>query len=448
LLTRGPRTAQSRQQTLRATMDWSFGLLDESEQHLLCRLSVFAGGCTLEGIAAVAGLESNAPAVQLTLERLTAKSLARRLATGDEPRYGLLETIRQYGALRLGETGDGDQVRRRHTLWYLEQQEVADSAWYSPAQPAALAWTDREQENLRAALARTVEEGDREMGARFLAGLWRYWETRGYLAEGRRWQERILSGPLPSEAGVVWARAMAGAGRLAEMAGDYPRAATWYETSLAVWRQLDERQGIADTLLGLGVVRASEGNLDLAEQFFHESLDLNRALAYRPGIIVALNNLGGVAFYRGDTARAATLWQESLDLSRRHGDPRSAARALNNLGEVARGLGQHHTVAIRFREGLTVNRDMGDMGGIALSLEGISAALSALGRRERAAKLRGAVEAARESAGLSITPHDREIYDRDGAEIRSTLGSARYDACLAEGRGMGLTAAIELALTE
>ncbi|MGH2409156.1 MAG: ATP-binding protein, partial [Chloroflexota bacterium] len=130
LLTRGPRTARPRQQTLRATMDWSYGLLDESEQHLLCRLSVFAGGCTLEGIAAVAGLESNAPAVQLTLERLSAKSLARRLATGDEPRYGLLETIRQYGALRLGETGDGDQVRRRHALWYLEQQEVADSAWY------------------------------------------------------------------------------------------------------------------------------------------------------------------------------------------------------------------------------------------------------------------------------------------------------------------------------
>ncbi|HEY8285501.1 MAG TPA: BTAD domain-containing putative transcriptional regulator, partial [Chloroflexota bacterium] len=114
LLTRGPRTARPRQQTLRATMDWSYGLLDESEQSLLCRLSVFAGGCTVEGVAAVAGLESNAPAIQLTLERLTAKSLVRRLAEGDEPRYGLLETIRQYGALRLAETGDQDRIHRRH----------------------------------------------------------------------------------------------------------------------------------------------------------------------------------------------------------------------------------------------------------------------------------------------------------------------------------------------
>ncbi|HVA88686.1 MAG TPA: BTAD domain-containing putative transcriptional regulator [Chloroflexota bacterium] len=448
LLTRGPRTARPRQQTLRATMDWSFGLLDESEQHLLCRLSVFAGGCTVEAVTAVAGLEGNAPTVGRTLERLAAKSLTRRITSEDEPRYGLLETIRHYGELRLAETGEQDRIRRRHCLWYLEQQEVADAAWYSPAQPAALAWTDREQENLRAALARSVEKGDQHAGVRFLAVLWRFWETRGYLMEGRRWQDRILLDPMPQEASVVWARALAGAGRLAELAGDYSRAATWYENSLAFWRQLDERQGIADSLLGLGVVRASEGNLNLAEQLFHESLDLNRALAYRPGIIVALNNLGGVAFYRSDTARAAVLWQESLDLSRRQGDLRSAARALNNLGEVARNTGQRQTAAARFREGLTINRGMGDMAGIALSLEGISATLSALGIPERAARLRGAVDAARESAGLSITPQDRATYDRDGAHLLTALGVARFDAHLADGRTMGLEAAIDLALKD
>ncbi|HXT37422.1 MAG TPA: tetratricopeptide repeat protein, partial [Chloroflexota bacterium] len=448
LLTQGPRTTRPRQQTLRATMDWSYGLLDESEQHMLRGLSVFSGGCTVEAAAAIAGLTAKAPVVRQTLERLVAKSLARRLAPEDEPRYGLLETVRQYGALRLREHGEYEQARRKHCQWYLEQLEVADAAWYSSTQPTALAWIDRELENLRAALTRAVEEGDSMVSARFLAALWRYWELRGSLAEGRHWQERILGQALPSGADGVWARAMAGAGRLAELAGDYPRAASWYENSLGFWRSLGDQQGIADSLLGLGVVRASEGNLDLAEQLFHESLALNRALTYRPGIIVALNNLGGVAFYRGDSARAVILWQESLDLSRRQGDLRSAARALNNLGEVARNLGQCQTAAARFREGLTLNWDLGDMAGIALSLEGISATLSALGMPDRAARLRGAVDAARESAGLFITPRDRAIYDRDGIEMRLTLGAARFNACLAEGRAMGLEAAIDLALTE
>ena len=448
LLTRGPRTARPRQQTLRATMDWSYGLLEESERSLLCRLSVFSGGCTGEAAAAVAGLEAHTPAVHRMLERLSAKSLARQLASDDEPRYGLPETIRQYGALRLGETGDYDWVHRRHCLWYLEQQEMADAAWYSPARPAALAWTDREHENLRAAIARSVEERDQKLGVRFLAVLWRFWETRGYLTEGRHWQERILSGPLPQEADGVWARAMAGAGRLAEMAGDYPRAATWYENSLTFWRILGDRQGIADSFLGLGVVRAAQGNLDQADQLFRESLALNRALQYQPGIIVALNNLGGVAYYRGEFERAAALWRESLDLSRGQGDPRSTARALTNLGELARSMGRHETAATRYREGLRISHEAGDRSGIVLSLEGVSAALSALGLREQASRVRGAMDAARELAGLSITPQDRDSYDRDGARMRAALGADQFDAYLAEGRAMGLEAAIELALAE
>ena len=286
------------------------------------------------------------------------------------------------------------------------------------------------------------------LGVRFLAALWRSWETRGALTEGRRWQERILSGSLPQAADGIWARAMAGAGRLAEMAGDYPRADTWYEHSLTFWRSLGDRQGMADSLLGLGVVRAGQGNLDQADQCFHESLTLTRVLQYRPGIIVALNNLGGVAYYRNDLARAAILWQESLDLSRRQGDRRSAARALNNLGEVARHTGERQVAAARFREGLIMNREMGDIAGIALSLEGLSATLSALGNSERAARLRGAVDDAREAAGLSLTPQDRAGYDRDGAAMRAALGADQFDACLAEGRAMGLEAAIELGLTE
>lgn len=446
LLTKGPRTAVPRQRTLRATMDWSYGLLDAREQCLLRRLSVFAGGCAVEAVAAIAGLDLDPRATRLLLDRLCEKSLVQRFAPAGEPRYGMLETIRQYGAVRLAECGERDTSRERHCRWFLEGQEAADAAWYTAALPAALSWMDRELENLRAALAWASEHEEQTIGVRFLAALWRYWELRGHIAEGRRWQERVLGDTTPRHPTTIWARAMAGAGRLAELAGDYARAATWYENSLTFWRALGERQGIADVLLGLGVVRASQGDLEQAERLFGEALALNRALDHQPGIIVALNNLGGVAFYRGDRVRTEELWRESLERSRKHGDARSALRALNNLGELARGAGQHATALRWYREGLLSSREIGDLSGTVISLEGISAALCAQEVYELATHLRGALDAARAAAGFPITPRDRRVYDRDGEKLLSALGTDRFEGCLTEGRRMDLAAAIDLAL--
>ncbi|HWE61630.1 MAG TPA: adenylate/guanylate cyclase domain-containing protein, partial [Chloroflexota bacterium] len=267
LLTGGPRTVLPRQQTLRASLDWSFDLLSEPERALLRRLSTFAGGCTLaaaEAICAGTGVEEWD--VLDLLDQLVNKSLVvldELPEHGDEPRYRLLETVRHYGQEKLAATPMGEVPERvvvgdRHLGWYLALAEQAEPALVGPEQALWLARLEAEHDNLRAALRHALEHGQREPGLRLAGALWRFWYTRGHLSEGRGWLDELLADG--AGAASLRARALRGAGVLAYNQGDFARAVALTEQSLALYEQLGERQGVAATLNLLGYVAVKQGD--------------------------------------------------------------------------------------------------------------------------------------------------------------------------------------------
>jgi tetratricopeptide (TPR) repeat protein len=506
-LTGGSRTALPRQQTLRAAIEWSHALLGERERALLRRLSIFAGGCTLEaaetvcaGHAAVAWSGVPADEVLDLLAQLANKSLLTVTEQGGQTRYSLLETLRAYGRDKLAAYDEVARAARRHGAWCLALATEAEAARSGPAQGGWLERLETEHDNLRAALAwglageavgmEMETEPDAitpDVGLRLAVLLRWFWDVRGHLSEGRRWLERALT--VHSAADPLWrAQALTGAGRLAERQGDYTQARRLYEESLTLWRALEDRRGIANSLIGLGVVASCQGDLAGATAIFAESLALDRALGYQPGMTISLNNLGGVAYYQGDYERARALFAESLAIGREIGDTRTIAMALNNLGDVAQQQGQHQEAMERLEQALAAYRSLGDKGGIALTthslgviaslrgeygsalaylgqslrlrremgdkpgciegLEDIAAVDVAQGRVERAARLLGTAEAAREVVGVALLPANRPAYERAMAALRQRLDARRHDALWAKGRAMTLDDAIAAALNE
>ena len=488
LLTGGSRTALPRHQTLRAAMDWSYDLLSEPERMLLRRMSVFAGGFTLEAVEAICageGLEETDILDQLA--NLVDKSLVLMEAQGEGLRYRMLETVRQYGADRLLESGEAADVHRRHRDWYLGLAERAEPEMHRPDQAAWLDQLEREHDNLRAALEGSKTEEGRVAGLRLVAALWRFWQVRGHLSEGRRWMEGALemSGDAPR---TLRAKALNGAGILALDQGDYAAARALVEESLAVGRDLGDKRSIVLSIHNLGAVAREQGDYAAARSLLEESLAVGRDLGDKRNIALSLNSLGSVAREHADYAAARALFEESLAIKRELGDKRSMAITLNNLANVAceqgdyalaralheeslaikRELGDRVGIAISLHnlgnvaaaegnhaqarslhgESLMIGRELGDRLGIASCLEGLVEVAGAYQDPERAARLFGAAEALREAIGAPLTPVARADHARNVAATRARLGDEVFAAAWAEGRAMPLEEAIEYALKE
>lgn len=373
LLTGGSRAALPRHQTLRAAVDWSYALLSEPERTLFNQLSVFAGGWTLEAAEAIcAGEGIEEYEVLDLLSRLVDKSLvvAEEGADG-EVRYRLLETLRQYGHERLLASGEASGTPQKHAAFCLALVEKADSELQGPQQAS---WLDRlstEHDNLRAALRWSVESGEADAGLRLGGALWRFWEIRGYLSEGRQWLMELLA--LSGDAARTAARAKAlhGAGVLAHDQGDYQKARVLYEESLAIRRTLMDKRGIAGLLNSLGILARGQGNYPQARTLYEESLSLFRELEDKRGIAQVLNNLGNVAHLQGDYALARALVSENLAIQRELGNKRRIAYSLNNLGEMAYHQGDHAGARALFEEGLALFRELGDKQNIATILNNL-----------------------------------------------------------------------------
>lgn len=383
LLTGGNRTALSRQQTLRATLDWSYRLLAEKERTMFCRLSVFAGGFTLEAAEVVCAGEDVAEEELLDLlSRLINKSLVLVEERGSEVRYRMLETMRQYGQDKLQGVGAAASVRGRHRDWYLGLVERAEPE-LEGAQQAV--WFDRlevEHDNLRAALGWALEGGQAEEAARLGAPLWRFWLLRGHLSEGRSLLEAALAG-VP-EGTAVRAKALNAAGVLACQQNDYARARVLLEESLELWRSLENRPGRAYALYNLGTVAHARGDYEQATTYYKESVVLLRVLGERRGIALALNSLGMTVLCQGDAQRARGLCEQSLALFRDLGDSRSIASALTNLGLVALERGDAERARGLCEESLALRQQLGDKGGIAHTLTILGRIALSQGDAERA----------------------------------------------------------------
>jgi predicted ATPase len=463
LLTGGGRDLPARQQTLRNAIAWSHDLLSAPEQALFRRLAVFAGGCTVEAAEAVC-LATGDLALDIVdgLDALVSKSLLRpdQQAAGEEPRFGMLETIREYALERLEASGETERIRGLHAAHYLAVAEQAELELHGPEQVAWVARLAREHDNFRAALARAPDRGEPgapapraergqggpgeagEAALRLAGALWWFWQMHGDFTEGRRWLEGLVHQGRAAPT-ARWANGLAKAGFLAWAQGDHGVARAHVEESLAVLRELGDRRGIAlalfvlggavwaqgeyararslgeenlalcralgDTwhtalvLHGLGSMARDQGDFVLARSHLEESLALFRALSDTQGIAWSLYGLGEVATDRGDDALARSLLEEGLALFRALGDTWGIAWSLHNLGTVARDQGDHAHARARCEQSLTLFRELGDKPGIADSLYGLGCVA---GRQGDHAAARALLE---QSLALQ-----RELGDRRG----------------------------------
>jgi predicted ATPase/class 3 adenylate cyclase len=490
LLVGGDRSGLPRHQTLRALVDWSYELLSESEKRLLRKLSVFAGGWTLQA-AEKLGEDGEIESWEVLdlLTSLTDKSLVIADDESGQFRYRLLETVRQYGAEKLLETGEAAEVRSKHAQIYLALAEEAEPHLKGRDQDAWLNRLEREHDNLRAALGYLSQsdswpEADFEL--RLAGALHRFWSIRGYLSEGR---EHLAGALKRSERnGISEARgdAFLGLGRLAWFQGDFTASRPLFEEGLAIQRKLENRSGVAYSLVNLANVANNQGDYEGAKRMNEESLAFFRELGDDFGIASALGNLGNVASDQGDYDAAWPLYEECRLIQKRLGNKYGLAIATHNLGlaayirrdyDVARTLFEEvleayrelsyksgtasmlanlGNVALRqgnskqaqtlFEECLSLRRDLGDQKGIASGLEEMGQALAMQSHFERAAQIWGAASEIRKSFGMVLTSSERAQLDKEVNDARSKLGPESFEAAWNMGAKLTWEQAVDVAL--
>ncbi len=391
LLTGGSRTVEPRQQTLRAALDWSHDLLSKPEQTLLRRLSVFAGGFTLEAVEGIsAGPELDASQALDLLAQLVDKSMVL-VETGDSgaavARYRLLESIREYCQERAQAAGEVAWLRGRHQQWFLALAEEAERRSRGPEQ---IAWLDRletEYDNLQAALSwRDQDRASDVLRLRLGAALWRFWEVRGGLREGLKWLGAILA-DAGHEAPAERARALNGAGNLARDVGDYRSAAAHHTEALGLRRQIGDPRDIARSLNNLGVIAHDQARYADAEAFFSEAIPSWRAAGDDEGLALTLNNLGRTRRFQGDFERAVVLGQEALALFRANDHAWGTAQELNNLANAAHYQGDVAGARPMYEESLRLRRLVGDRRGMGVALNGLALLLGVTGALDDARQL-------------------------------------------------------------
>jgi predicted ATPase/DNA-binding SARP family transcriptional activator len=385
LLGGGHRAALPRQKTIRALIDWSYDLLTEKEKRLLLRLSVFAGGWSLEAAESVcADLERERPLLPPdaagfsalsredlldVLTALTDKSLVIYEESRGGARYRMLETVRQYARDRLTESGETLVCRRRHRDYFLALAEEGNQKLKGPEQAQWLRALETEHDNLHQAVRLCLEQGEiAEIGLRLGAALQRFWQTRGHLTEGRECLNALLARPEAAARARARAAALNGAGRLAAKQGDYASARSWHEESLEIFRELGDRQGSAHSLIELGAMAWSQGDYASALSMMEEALEPLRETGDQLGIATAVGLQALVAWNQGDYASARTLQEEELGIRRAVGDFHGVANALGNQGLVDYALGNYASARSLHEESVEIFRELGDRYGIAHSL--------------------------------------------------------------------------------
>ena len=495
-LTGGARDLPARHQTLHNAIAWSYDLLNESEQTLFRRLSVFVGGCTLDAVEAVVmdtrdrerGGEQAHGFVLDQLSSLLDKSLLQEgKSTNDEPRFVMLELLREFGVKQMELSAESEAVGRRHATFFLALAEQAEARLESADQVHWMNRLEQEHDNLRAALEWSKKANNAEELCLRLAGaLGLFWEAHGYISEGRERLSAVLATETAQARTPARAKVLARAAELAYRQSDYPAtisfaaaslaicrelgdrpgsaaaliklgnaamesgdyaAAPWFlEEALTIWRDLEDKHGTARALISLGWVTLRSGDYELANVRLGEALALSRELRDTRSMGFELSGLGEVALRRGDYARAARLVEESLELRRQMGHKWGIGVSLGTLGWIAIRAGDLSHAVTQLGESLEVRQEIGDKSGSAWCLERLAEVALAEGQAERGVRVLGAAAALRASIGSVIDPVDQPEYESTLASLRAQLGDERFTAIWDEGRDMTLEKAIELAL--
>ena len=467
LLTSGARDLPERQRTLRSTLDWSYGLLSASEQVLFARLGVFAGPFSLPAAEAI-GADSPDPGqakepglVLDTLGSLVDSSLVQADARGGEPRFALLETIREYALERLGD-GNSAQAHDRHAAYFLDLAEPAAAEFAGPGQ---LAWLDRleaEHDDLLAAMSWLVDQGPPEQALRLFSVTWRFWWLRGHAAEFVRLGEQIVASSerLPPQQRTV---ALSAAGFILISKGDQAKAETLFEQNLEVYRQLSDGLGmvLTATVLGvLGYFAALRRDYSRATDLLGQSQarlrevrddDLTRydRLQYLLTVALVDNFLGQVQLSQGDNNGAARLFTGGLTVARRAQDPISLLISIYDLALTSQAQGDLAGAAGHLKEGLALAAEAGDDTTAAYYLEGLAAVAGQQDDPQRAARLLAAARSLLVAKGsgwlhavVPRVPHDDAVLEA----LRSRMGEAAFEEAQAWGASTGSRRAREYAL--
>jgi predicted ATPase/class 3 adenylate cyclase len=507
LLTAGGRDLPERQQTLRSTMQWSYDLLQPGEQMLFRRMSVFTGGATLEAVEEVCNadgavdldaLEGVGSLVDKSLVSQETSTAASGTAGRDrEPRFGMLETMREYARelLKSAEPAGGEEIYRRHATYYMTLAEQGREGFQGPLQEV---WLDRlevEHDNVHAAMKWAVEQGEAETALRLGGALWMFRGFRVYLNEGYQWLREALRLPGADVRSRTRAVALRGASLMSRYQRDMASARAYIEESISILRELgptgeDElgttlvmygsdlafsgeheaargavREGIdllrqagnkwylSDGLFMGGFAATIEGDLDAAKEVYEESIALCREVGNTWILSHALNSLGDVLRMIGEYARAREVYEESLSLFRRLDARIDIPASLHNLGHVALALGEVEEAKGLFTEALRLQTSYKNRSGIAESLAGLAGVAGAKKQPERAARLFGAAASLRELPGPHDWAAEHADYERNLESARAQLDEATWETAWQEGRAMALgerrmERAIEYALGE
>jgi predicted ATPase/DNA-binding CsgD family transcriptional regulator len=454
LLTGGGRTRAPRQRTLRGALDWSHELLPAPEQLLFRRLSVFAGGWTLEAAEAVVSGEGVGEGDVLDLlSNLVDKSLVvAAQTTGDGGvRYRMLESVRHYAQELLEESGEAEEALRRHAAFFVALAEKARPKLRAAPQVEWLERLEKENSNLRGALSWALSAEDIVTAARLGWALWVFWRIRNHQLEGRRWMEQVLARrdelPLPLRArAIMAAEAMAYAQGGDEVVERY--AEELMEISRRVGRD-PHAEAYAHT--GFGLVATARGDFEAATEHLEAALPLLQESGEEDMAAQAHTWLGTVLLLQGDHEGARRRFEEGLALGRSIGDRLSVCNALFNLAQLALAGGDYDTASHRFVEGIAPSEELGDRGNVAYILEGLGIVAGARGEAGRAARLLGASEALISAIGLRghtyYQPY-RSLYESTAAVVRSRLDKEGFEEAQAEGRAMDFERAVEYALSQ
>ncbi|HYI14624.1 MAG TPA: tetratricopeptide repeat protein [Thermomicrobiales bacterium] len=494
LLTGGARDQPARLRTMRHTISWSYDLLSPQEQRLFRRLAVFAGGTTLEAAAAVAprvgvdclGHQGEPPRDAIDLDlvaSLVDRSLLRvEVDPNGEPRYRMLETIREFALEQLESSGEGEETRRQFLAYMLEVAERAEPELWGPRQVAWLGRLEAEYDNLRAAMA---DPGMANLHLRLVAALWWFWSVSGRQHEGRAWLERVLAGQNPSPAPEL-RKALCGAGALAVQQHDYPRAAEWLEAALDLCSQQHDKSGMstalnylgrvaryhndvftagerlesaltmardagdrrwtAESLLNLGWIAHDGGDNTRAMSLVEEALALHRSIGHQWGVSWALNTLADFAQEQGEFAKALALSEEALTLSRTVKDRLNEGHAQLGAGDAAVALGDAQQAAGHYGESLSLLWRQGDRACSIRSLMGLAQVAALCSELEQATRLLATADSLREETDAFLPSYVVAAADSCRGEIRAQLGEAQFASAWGASRAQPSTRGITSAL--
>jgi predicted ATPase/DNA-binding CsgD family transcriptional regulator len=440
ILTSGAQDLPVRQQTLRATLQWSYELLSPGEQRLFRLLSVFVGGCMLEAVEAVChALLSGATAVLDGVQRLLDNNLLfERKPSHGEARLMMLETIREYGQACLASSGEAEATRHAHAEYYLALAEEAEPRLISAEQ---LRWSERleqEHDNLRAALSWLLEKEQIELALRLGGALGYFWLWHAHCREGLQWLEQALARSSEVLA-PVRAKALYNTGAMAYYGGgDHSRAVELIGEGLKLYRELGDKQGIAISLNALGHTALTRGDYTALHALYEESLSLLEVVGDTWHRAEALYLSAYGCYAQGNYARARALGGESLALCRGLGDLWGSAVILHALGLFAFTQGDYATARTFYEESLNVSQTVGEKWVAALCLVGLGEVVAVEGNPARAACLWGAAEALRAELGAFIPHAEHVSYERSMSTVRAQLSEDVFSSAWAEGRTMSL----------